>query len=307
MYGSWIFGTHEAAVNQSQVTTSQAVFTASLRNFNTTHTRDGGIGHQYRYGTHAETVLHEHARASSLLIRSVGAFPLFPILGLKRDFVITQEDLPLNVPSSLFVRTAYIASGTTTAPLLRPAIQTQPQDYREDFWSYVRTPTPAPSGIVPQRPPFRFTSTRPQEPDVLAVNASDLYQPVGQTGPVAVSLMPPTILGLEDPGVDPTTLLGTAFLRWSAVPGATAYRVYIDGVPQNPPVSSRFFQATGLIVGQQYKFAIVAVAAGIDDSPLSNEIYYEHGTNEFSVVYKYPWGNEFKTGYVLVVKLGTPE
>src|SRR5215472_142067 len=307
MYGSWIFGSHEAAIQQSQIATSQQIFRRSSAIYNATHILSGGISARYLTGTHREAIEQQQRVSANLLIKSVASTPQTPILRLKRDFPISQEEQPLDSPSSFFIRSTFIPGASIQNPTIRQAIQTFPQESQEQFWSFRYQPPTAPSAAVPTRPPFRVITAIPQQWEPLQVNVSDIFQPVGQSGPAAVSLVPPTILGLEDPGVDPVSLLGTAQLRWSAVPGASAYRVYINGVPQNPPVFGQAFLATGLVVGQQYKFAIVAVAAGIDDSPLSNEIYYEHGLNEFTVVYKYPWGNTFKTGYILKVKLGTPE
>ena len=310
MYGHWIFGTHDEAVRQSQIAPAQRVFTASSFIFNATHIRDGGITQRYQYGVHEATILQSQIANASVVFRSFVGFPQKPILGLKRDFVITQEEQPLDSPSFSLLRGVYLASAGKQNPLGRPAIQNfpeWPQD-RELLGNVVFSPQP--KGIPPStaKPAFQVIQTVQEDwPYFQNLLASNVFQPIGQTGGTSVSLQPPTILGLEDPGVDTTTLLGTAQLRWSAVPGASAYRVYINGVPQNPPIFGQSYLATGLVVANQYKFGVVAVAAGIDDSPMSNEIYYEHGTNEFTVVYKYPWGNTFKTGYILKIKLGTPE
>lgn len=303
---SWGRLSHEEALQQGQIADSQRIFPSAFIN-NAVNILSGGITFRYQYGTHEAAIMQQQIASSSLFIESSGNFPQTPILGLKRDFPITQEEQPQDAPSYFRLRTAYLPSVAPVTPVVRPVIPIPPQYPLDQLGTIMFAPAPA-AAVLPPPPAavIQFLESFQQEFAQLEWNSSDVVQPFGQTGPISISLVPPTILGLEDPGVDPTTLLGSAFLRWSSVPGASAYRVYINGVPQNPPIMGQSFQATGLVVGQQYIFGVVAVAAGIDDSPMSNEIYYEHGTNEFSVTYKYPWGNTPETGYVLVVKLGTP-
>jgi hypothetical protein len=86
--------------------------------------------------------------------------------------------------------------------------------------------------------------------------------------------------------------------------------IYVNGVLQQPSVIVTGLNAevSGLQLDTDYVFAVVGIAAGQPASTLSNSIPYRHAsTAEFETVTKYAWGDTPQQGYIIRVKLFTPE
>lgn len=297
----YVHGTHRAALEQSQIATAQSVFSPVGQGV--PPALPPAVATKYIHGTHRLAIEQQQIANASRTFNSA-LLPQQVIIGIKRDFVITQEEQPLDAPSQFLLRGVYLVSSITQNPLIQPAIQTLPQYPLDQQWSFVYSPQPAPTSVIVQRPPIRpIITTLPQE--YLDQVWSDLYSPAPAPGPIVLSLMPCVIEDLQEVVTPTGQWTGNIIVSWSLSLGASSYRLYVNGVPQQGVVNGRVIEVTGLLPGQFYTFAVVATAAGIDDSPLSNVISYAHGTNEFVTVTKYPWGNTFQRGYVIKIPLGT--
>lgn len=180
-----------------------------------------------------------------------------------------QSDWPLPVRPRMAYADSYASPHILLiTPVLRPFAQTD--------WV-----NPARFRQTPVDWPWTGTTTRGIPP------------PPSTNGP-----FPPVILEAYGIGLDALEL------HWSVSPGAAGYRVYIDGVPQPTVLHQRIVIVVGLAIDTQYTFNVVAVnAAGVDESPLSDTIYFERDSREIGEVYKYPWGDNPETGYVIKVPL----
>lgn len=150
----------------------------------------------------------------------------------------------------------------------------------QPFRQYIHPVIPQQWGMLQWRSPnWRVEA----EADVFRIrsHAADFQEMRGQPeeGPFPA-------VKLEGYGVD----LYTLTLWWSASPGAAAYRVYINGVPQTGTISGQTTTLSDLTLDTSYLFNIVAVnTKGFDASPLSNNLLFERSTTELIVVESLPW------------------
>src|SRR5215472_12631864 len=103
------YGSHEAAVMQQQICASQFTTGAAFGAFHVPHIGDTPR-QRYRHGTHSEAIHQAQILSASTVFRPVAVLPRLPILGITRDILISQEEQPLDSPSTIFVRTPYLPS-----------------------------------------------------------------------------------------------------------------------------------------------------------------------------------------------------
>jgi hypothetical protein len=135
--------------------------------------------------------------------------------------VVTQEELPLNSPSSFFQRTAYLVSAAIQTPVVRPAIQTRPQwpQDAELLGNAVYEPTPAPAPPLIANPKSVYTLSRPDLSELLQANASLLIAPIPVASTVTPSYGPPHLELEEVRGPPPdNAYTGVVRMNWLADP-----------------------------------------------------------------------------------------
>jgi hypothetical protein len=258
---------------------------------------------RFQYGSHDAAVRDSQIATSSQVYGRAQFLPAGLGLGLGRDFAMTQEEFPPWRTSFIISNTALIASSAVQSPKFGLAIQTLPQYPQDQVWSFVFVPAQV-VVATPTANVIQFASTFPQQSQE-QLGSFSFFAPAFL--PTAAVQIPSVKVDAEDLGN------GQVQLQWSASPGATGYRLYINGVPQPTVLTQRTLLVTGLTQGVSYTFAVVAVigqtdstgaAFSVDDSILSNVIPAEHGVNENMYVFKYPWGNNPVIGYHIKYKLG---
>jgi hypothetical protein len=311
------YGSHEAAVMQQQICASQLTVGSAFGAFHVPHITNTPR-HHHEYGTHEAAILQAQILSGSTIFRPVAVLPRVPLLGLARAFAISQEEQPLDSPSTIFVRTLYLSSAGTTNPVVRQVLSNAPQWPQDVELLGNRVWRPALPGagptFIPPRP--RYLTSTEESPMIWQANPSQLFEPIPTASAATPSYAAPH-LELEEVASASGEWSGEVILNWIGDPSLLVFEVYVyilqppqpqPGVLQQPPqfVNGLRAQATGLQLDTTYTFAVVGIAAGQTATPVSNYIEYRHAASaEFGTVTKYPWGDTFKTGYVLVVPLGT--